>query len=950
MWHDPRVWVGITAAHGEVWSSSDADLADADLPSLLAERPGPAARFGGGPAVDAVLGSLQRLRETTQSFEQQWLPVFVRADDDEGRRLVEHLLVSVPPGDIEVVQLTPLAARRGEFTLPLRVAAVGGHAGSLVDDLTARQNPWLGQDHRTPPSRRSAGVPDEADPPDLLVVDPYSWQEVDPAVAARTGLVVLGRFDDDEGSDAPVDTRGAPAVVEVRGDYGSVVELVDALLWALSHDRPLHDAVHDARNLVAYRGLAPTAGIRLAANPESVHALRLTSAWSELERRYREVSSAFGALARTQPFSEPFTEAYGGLYVGRHISDPWWERAMVASAPVAESDVSWITFERESRGLFPLEDLRRRLERAEEFIHDASRDPTYQDLLDEVDVEAAPVRLLEVGVREVGGAGGAPASPAYLAPTAVLRPHTPYDVDVQIGPAWEQSIVTGERPPIDPLLPDDREGHELQVHVLSDAVDVPEPTTTLWLPPTGASRIATLRIVTRSLGPTWFRVLVHHRNNLVQTVLVTAEVSRELPRVPQYGEPAVDPSAPARLVATVDHVNTHRWTNLDDLPERDVSLALNDAGGAHRLYVTSEGLAETVELTDTALAEGANAVREALAAIIDAPAEAAALLPRLARAGHTLYFALLQRLDPAAQRKLDTLLDGQERTIQVVRVDVQQALPWSAVYDWPLSEEIAGVDDPPGCLGTVDGHPCAHDGSTEEVCLRGFWSIRHLVEEILGDTETRDRVLQVPVSTTGTLVAAGVTDPALATLTRRIEALFTAGPHDRPDATTRLMDRLFAANHAGLVVLLGPSYGRDVVIQGQPRSQRIELTVAERWLTQSAVLQAYRRNARPWDASGPLVVLLSCSTLATSPRDLTSILGALHASSAGALVGAEVDLHADLAADFTARLLEAMRPADGSAGLTLAQAVRATRLAYAQQGDLRGMVFDAFGPADLVLA
>lgn len=949
MWHDPRVWVAIAAAHGEVWSSSDEDLADTGLPSLLGEHPGPGARLGGGPAIDAVARAQYRLQETRQLFEQQVLPVFVRADDEEGRRLVEHLLVSAPAETIEIVQLTPLAARRGEFTLPLRVAAVGGHAGSLVDDLAARQNPWLGQDHRTPPSRRSDGVPDDADPPDLLVVDPYSWQEVDPSVAARTGLVVLGRFDDDEGSDAPVDTRGAPAVVEVRGDYSSVVELVDALLWALSHDRPLHDAVHDARSLVAYRGLPPPAGIRLAANPESVHALRLTSAWSELERRYREVSSAFGSLSRL-PVQADGDGGAGVLPLPGRIPDPWWERAREASAPVAETDVSWITFERESRGLFPLEDLRTRLERAEEFIHDASRDPSYQDLLDGEDLEAAPVRLLEVGVREVGGAGGAPASPAYLAPTAVLRPHTPYDVDVQIGPAWEQSIVTGERPPIDPLLPDDREGHELQVHVLSDAVDVPERTTTLWLPPTGASRIATLRIVTRSLGPTWFRVLVHHRNNLVQTVLVTAEVSTEPPRVPQHGEPAVVPDAPARLVATVDHVNTHRWTNLDDLPERDVSLTLNDAGGAHRLYVTAADLAETVELTDTALATGADEVREALAAVVESPADAAQLLPRLARAGSELYLALVQRLDAAGQVKLRSLLEDEERTIQVVRVDVQQALPWSAVYDWPVPDEIVGQPDPPGCLGTVGGQPCTHDGSTDDVCLRGFWSVRHLLEEILGDTETRDRSLRVPVSTTGTLVAAGVTDPALATLTQRIQTLFAAGPHDLPGATTSLMERLFAPDHAGLVVLLGPSYGQDIEIQGQPRSQRIALTVAEKWLTQRGLTQAYLRTTRPWDTSGPLVVLLSCSAAATSPRDLTSIVGALHAASAGALVGAEVDLHADLAADFTARLLEAMRPADGSAGLTLAQAVRATRLAYAQQGDLRGMVFDAFGPADLVLS
>jgi hypothetical protein len=68
------------------------------------------------------------------------------------------------------------------------------------------------------------------------------------------------------------------------------------------------------------------------------------------------------------------------------------------------------------------------------------------------------------------------------------------------------------------------------------------------------------------------------------------------------------------------------------------------------------------------------------------------------------------------------------------------------------------------------------------------------------------------------------------------------------------------------------------------------------------------------------------------------------------VIGAEVDLRADLATDFTGRLLEAMRPAGGAPGSSFAAAIRSTRRSYTDGGDIRALVFDAFGPAELTLS
>ncbi|WP_432842746.1 hypothetical protein [Dactylosporangium sp. CA-092794] len=838
----------------------------------------------------------------TVPAEIGWLPAY---------RLVEPLL---PAGRFVVVE--DRAAGRGvaPFALPLNVVAVGAAGRAVLRDLegTPWREPRL-QAHLAAfePVAGPADLPDHEI--DVLVVDAVDAAALRRSRARVRLAIVLGT-----GDGGPLDAAGvrlpfARSVLTVKGPPGAgQPAAVRALFDALSHDLPLHEALRLVRDAAG-----PARGVTLSASPSSLHDLRLTSAWGMAERRLMELS---GNVGHARPGEL-------GLRVAELTADLRPDGLDLVGGVLAARRAQF-DFGRERGGLLPLAEVGRDLGRALDALRRLPAGAA-------ATVPEGAGRVVNLGLRRGPGTLAAPFTEStYVARTRSVVAGGRYDLDAQIGAAWPAGLVVGGQPAIELLLPDDRRGHDLDIVLFGDAVGIPGGNVRrLHLPPAGPSDVVTFGLVMPAeAGPAWLRVSVYHRDNLVETFvlqLLVEPAERELDR--------------PVLTARLQHSATRDWGNLDALGERALSITLNaDPAGAHRLFLKGPDAAVTLPVDERREEALIGDVRQALTALVDRPLDPAAALWRLARRGRALRQRLFLGADGPAQLAVSRLAESADQSIQIIRAQPDRAVPWSLVYDWPLPREIAGRRPPEVCLGR-----CDHTAADGRACVRGFWGIRHRVEELLAEPTQDDQADRVAAADPAALVALGVPDADSGGLVPLLTAALAPRHVLALDDTESLLDWLFRTDRPGVFAILGHHETRDII--GEPVGSRITLNSRDGWLLDDEITDR-RLSAPAQPLPLALVLLLSCGSVAVGPTELTHFLSALAAARAAAIVGTECDVYSDLAAGFAAHLLAAMAAGTGT-GTGFAHAVQLARQRLViDQGDARALAFTALGPAGLRLA
>jgi hypothetical protein len=673
-------------------------------------------------------------------------------------------LIASPDVDIDRIQFLRLSPgrwlRREPFRLPFRVLATDPYAFEMLEPM--RNHHW----------RKETGVSEfgfeidsaveevEGDlrgkPRDIVVTAAYPKlraivKRLPPEQRPRLIVSLMPEMGGEE-------FRDLPAGIAMLHAGDSPPWILESFLMGLVHDLPLHEALKAAQRLMA----PPSVKTILMADPRTNHSLRIADALGYLKResRRRQVS-LWNGPDEIDAFLDRSNIATDAGYAAANLLSKV-KANFPASAALGQiqrfaglatrlpTDLS--LFEQESTALLPLslvEAERQGVMGAEAVLRrelaEITSDPGVQQLLRENQKREVDVALERVE-----------SDPVFEAVERdhTLKRRTEYQLRVHIGNRLPDSIMSGPSAPIDPLLPDpdDTQGHLLEVALQAKDFRLRPPSVQpLRLPMLGGSEPVYFRVRTPDrLGPAELRILIFHRNHLVQSFQLRALIGDD--------EKAMDGEV---LSTSLEFSRTQEFANLDALGSRLLSLGVNQSGASntHKLTLKGDGTMGELTLFPSTFKDSVAALREVLRKSVEhpknpnwtrvyspvkagnaPPADVAETLRSLAKKGYDLYRSFFGKAANVSQSLRDALVklrQQEDQKIQVVRFDSNFVFPWTLLYDFPLPEERYSIPSPDVCLGlTTSGSDCGHNGQDKVYCVKGFWGIRHYVEEMIGSGTT----------------------------------------------------------------------------------------------------------------------------------------------------------------------------------------------------------------------
>lgn len=888
------------------------------------------------------------------------LPVFVHISDFKAWFQLEtwlaHALgLEIDLNRIQFVCLTQRAhARRPRFRLPFRILTVGAPAMFGLDSISTTtwfsESPEIGEFGMSIEASPEPAQSLRQTPRDILVApgpatsDPlYDLLSSLPMKLRPRLFINCSRF-----------LRRAPkgvSVLHLPGPDRSR-QIIPEVVYALIHDMPLHEAVKSAERRTGALDMT------LLTNPIANHDLRISDSLLELRRDALKLYSAFAlpVPARTAhmpkvfDFLERNTQALGRIQ--RAVDDVYTNAA---------------DFSQETRGLKPLV-------RAESGINDArtAAETLDSELAELLTDEEACNQLAAEQRRTVDLALERLDTDMFLFPvecSRTLQAGAHYQLRVHIGNRLPGSLVEGEVPPIDLLLPclEQADGHKLEIAVqrkefalLSGRV---QPA---FLPRLGASGPVYFTIrAPREPGPATLRVCLYYRNHLLQSFLLEAEVT-------QFEESRN--YSTTRVV--LEYSRTERFTNLDELQPRAISIGANRAtGDTHELFIKGAA-AGTVPLGDKAFTDAMKDIRAILLdATVDpndssiprvyapvppgdaAPAEVAAVVRKLADKGHELYAAFFRsaRFSRALLKSVSDLRNSSGETVQIVRFYERFVFPWTLLYDFDPPDQGSGEV----CLGyarDANGavQPCGHGPLDKVYCVRGFWGARHRVEELIGGGPAGDGVKTIPrpQGAEPIRMAIDYTVPGADDLRKHLISELGDAVAPGPIASQDLIQLLWEKppKRPAVLLILGHLETGAPQFPNEPNGERIVLEPQKSWLSEQSISTQFIHVAEAWDQPRPLVLLMACGSATTDVAKVNDFVLALNAAGAGAIVGTECVVFSDFACEFSQYLtLRLWKRNGGSQLVSLGEAMTAFRVKKLESGDPRAFVFRSIGDADLTL-
>lgn len=589
-----------------------------------------------------------------------------------------------------------------------------------------------------------------------------------------------------------------------------------------------------------------------------------------------------------------------------------------------------------------------------------------------------------------------PVEPARYANTALLRSEdfsllgrsqpvvrsTGYIVRFDIGELSSESVVANaaENPVPVELLPRTQEGHWLELAVTSPQFETPDTVYPLFLPNGGPSfvcgcaphgphgctpdeRDEYVLVPVRAPdepGTAHLRIALYYRNNVVQTQLLTADVVEHESNAGSHA-------------AAVDFTLTADLRDLGGLEERTLSIVTNETAGTHTILVNGgaggtfsfhfaegqlDGAMDSVRtiLQDVHIEQIGNSRKNRLDKNNGKPVKGFVRdLSALAQTGWLYWTGLfVQAHDP-----LRTALGGSGETIQVARVQNSVfVFPWGAIYDLPLDDDPAAhvlcplVQGWDGSSPLVGGGAdrCPHESSHGRniLCPFGFWGFRHAIEQP-GSTGGRELVRAIQTGGSLDLAVARSLDLDAGRSTDHLKRLRTALPAVTVSDYASLADVEQALADPELELLYFYCHGRR---KGGPAGGPIpclEVGHAEE-ISPAQIITWYTGDWLAldghWATTSPLVFINGCHTTELTPQTPVNFVDHFMAARAAGVVGTEITLEQSMAGEAAQVFLAHFA---GEKRLPAAESLRRMRLHFLGKGNLLGLAYTAYCPADLHL-
>ena len=580
---------------------------------------------------------------------------------------------------------------------------------------------------------------------------------------------------------------------------------------------------------------------------------------------------------------------------------------------------------------------------------------------------AVPDRRVDAQMWRKDAAG----AKTHLEKTSRLKRGDLLKLGVHIGnPGPHSLVVDNSAPPIDLQLPALIDGafHALQVLVfpmdfvlqsepvrevrLYKAGDTPSVWWDLLLPvegaePDGAQKGAS--VVT-------LRFSVCFRNQVLQSFVLKARLKPD-----PAGASGAAPGDPP-LFVRYDYSQVRQFERLETLKPRFLAagVSTNPSGATHTLSLGKDGQAIEIHWPEGQMAAYTNAVRAALfdalspggagspylfdpttLKLAGTPPQFDASIRKLAATGRAVWDQLITR-NQAALRPFQEVARSSGETLQIVRHDIDYAFPWTLLYDFalPRGRRQAAA---PVCRGQgADGGACSCGSEPAGFCLRGFWGIRHVIEQRCSTA----------FSATGDpgVISEHPTQPAICVVPGYPDAFVKSYIDAVPAALSKRVldpvpdDLLSVLREPGtrpeLIVYVG--HMEEASVYGIPTPQLVNLE-GDAILSRSDITEEMLQETT-WDQPKSLVLLMACGS-GVSRVDLgTGLAASLLQLGAEGVLGAECRVYTGIASrvarDITQRLAR---------NEPMGESVRATIAALAAEGCPVGLAFTYLGPAELRL-
>jgi hypothetical protein len=852
------------------------------------------------------------------------IPVPVFLDIPQMFRQAPFVFVPPVQPDAEFVQLSPARPmRRSAFRLPFRIVAVGDRARSSL--TLFEDNYWYQAD-----ALRELGIRISSSEIEDL---PHTLRRhgADILITAdrRPTLRACRHLSEHQSPRLIIDLfpdRGLPGVplsgtaeLKIRS---APIPFLNHFLHELVHDQPLHAAFSAARR--------QGADADLIADPLSNQSLRLRDALLHLRHEAESVHPYDIEQRRRLDF----------------ISSP--------------PDLS---FMHERQGLVPMTRMLSAI-RAEQYAVSTRR----RDLkvLHEgrsvarqiLSVAEPDRRVVNVGIRRIE------TEPLFgmIASDTALVPGAAYELKVDIGEPSTDSLVTGPQPPVGPLLPPtEDEAHDLEVAIQAkDFRLLSARVQRMRLPREGPCGPVYFRVRTpREASAAELRICIYFRNQLVQSYVLHAQIAPPAPAGLTEQQAANGVSVRLEYSRSKDQP----W-ELDDLRPRDLSIGANQAGRTHQLIFKSSNTSGEVTLPDDTFKEEVQDLRAQLDSLIadssgrertypavspgQQPApDVADAFRALVRRGRDVYLAFSNEASKAGLKKtLLSVAAGVDQKLQVIRFVDQFAFLWTLLYDFPLPDERTGDPPLPVCFGLVTDAAgavvaCSHTNKDQVYCVRGFWGVRHFVEERLvqagGQVTSLARPSQGPLRV---VAAPNLAESAnLESDIKKLESATETGPF----AASSLLDLLWADPSERPAILILLAHFDEEKVPAEPEGPRVFLGGSE-WLTLNQLSNRVAGSLE-WGDPRPIIMQMTCNAAKVDSATVNHFMTQWNTAGAAAIIGTEARVGPGAAADCALSVTSGL----WTGKQTLGEAVTAFRRKLVFACNPLGFLFTAYGDIDLVV-
>lgn len=808
------------------------------------------------------------------------------------------------------------------LTLPLRILVAGPRPRRLVDYV--RGIPGGLKLDRIEASALDA-IPDDTD---ILLTSAAAVRRLlaDPSWRAPPLIVIDGYQGDFLPAEPVPPGTSVVGLPFGRTDRGG--SMVTELVAGLVHNLPLHEAIVAAGRI---SGIDPRVRlrIRVVTTPRGLDVLRLDPVLDRTRTNMRSIARLRGM--------EDMPSA-----VARHD----------VSLPAPHPDLSTVTnavqrgsrlerdFTGEGRGLVPVleaDEARAAAQPALDYVAAVGRHIS-RDRRVLARLESEQERRATIWVSEDDGAF------AGVEPDEVLARDTGHELNVGVGIRWDHDLVPVTAPGLDPLLPPtDEATYPVTISVFSDAAVFDGPTSQrLDLTRVGPSGPLSFHFRTPPRGSRLrIRVMLYFRRHLLQAFELNAQLgARRKPARRGRG-----------LQVSLLFSRTERLSDIENhFPERALSVATNDNGhGRHRLmFDTGDG----VPFDEVTLAQLQTSYRKQLNDVYGRQASSRLtekllrqFVTDMARRGRDIWDELYSAASDELQTVLRSIASSDEPvTIQHLRLKPTYAFPWPMVYDWEIADSAEVRARTPICLGGTGDESCrCRSGSTDTICVRGFWGIRHVIEEFVRseDIDAPTDTVTHPDGAAPVACTLGVADNWSTALISRLEQRFGPNTVLRLQAGDSLFERLRdEAQRPAVLVLIGHLSNQPVInVANAPDPPHISVETVERFLSPRALVREAAKG-RWVDPRRSVVLLLACGSAADDLGKFShGFVLRLSSMGAAAVVACEEKIDTGLAADFaewTISQLQTVGPGES---------LRRWRARLLAQANPCGFLFACFGNA-----